>query len=138
MTQIFDESGVVTPVTAVVALPNTVTKVKTVESDGYNAVQLGSEEQKLSRVSGALSKSLGDKAFKIIQEIRHNEVPTAEVGQEVTVASFEKGDAVIVTGTSKSKGGLNVFGHPDAPVEWGRFPEVIGQSSLRGIHNRIS
>ena len=104
MTQIFDESGVVTPVTAVVALPNTVTKVKTVESDGYNAVQLGSEEQKLSRVSGALSKSLGDKAFKIIQEIKHNEVPTAEVGQEVTVASFEKGDAVVVTGTSKSKG----------------------------------
>lgn len=43
MTQLFDEKGVVTPVTAVVAMPNVVTKVKTIESDGYNALQLGSE-----------------------------------------------------------------------------------------------
>lgn len=104
MTQIFDESGVVTPVTAVVALPNTITKVKTVDSDGYNAIQLGSEEQKTSRVSSALAKSLGDKAYKILEEIRQEETPTAQVGEEITVAAFEKGDKVIVTGTSKAKG----------------------------------
>lgn len=104
MTQLFDDKGLVTPVTAIVAMPNTVTKIKTVESDGYNAVQLASEDQKVSRVSKALSTSLGGKAFKIIQEIRHDEAPTAEVGQEVTVATFEKGDSVTVTGTSKSKG----------------------------------
>ncbi|MBP6857897.1 MAG: 50S ribosomal protein L3 [Candidatus Pacebacteria bacterium] len=104
MTQLFDESGVVTPVTAIVAMPNTVTKVKTVESDGYNAVQLATEDQKVSRVSKALSTSLGGKAFKVIQEIRHDEAPTATAGEEVTVASFEKGDAVTVSGTSKSKG----------------------------------
>jgi large subunit ribosomal protein L3 len=104
MTQLFDDKGVVTPVTAIVAMPNTVTKVKTVESDGYNAVQLASETQKVSRVSKALSTSLGGKAFKIIQEIRHNEAPTATLGEEVTVASFEKGDDVIVSGISKAKG----------------------------------
>lgn len=104
MTQLFDDKGVVTPVTAVVAMPNTVTKVKTVATDGYNAVVLGSEDQKLSRVSKALSTSFGGKAYKIVGEIRHDEAPTAEAGQEVTVASFEKGDSVIVTGTSKAKG----------------------------------
>ncbi len=104
MTQLFDDKGIVTPVTAIVAMPNTVTKVKTIESDGYNAVQLASEDQKVSRVSKALSTSLGGKAFKIIQEIRHDEVPTATLGEEVTVASFEKGDSVVVSGTSKSKG----------------------------------
>lgn len=104
MTQLFDDKGVVTPVTAIVAMPNTVTRVKTVESDGYNAVQLASEDQKVSRVSKALSTSLGGKAYKIMQEIRHDEIPTATPGEEVTVASFAKGDSVTVTGTSKSKG----------------------------------
>jgi large subunit ribosomal protein L3 len=104
MTQLFDEKGVVMPVTAIVAMPNTVTKIKTVESDGYNAIQLGSEDQKLSRVSKALSTSMGGKAYKIVQEVRHMDAPTAELGQEVTVASFEKGDSVTVTGTSKAKG----------------------------------
>lgn len=110
MTQLFDEKGVVTPVTAIVAMPNVITKVKTVETDGYNAVQIGSEDQKVSRVSKAVSTSLGGKAFKILEEIRlpaqagHDDAPTAELGQEVTVASFEKGDSVTVTGTSKSKG----------------------------------
>lgn len=104
MTQLFDEKGVVTPVTAIVAMPNTITKVKTVESDGYNAVQVGSEDQKVSRVSKALSTSLGGKAFKILEEIRHDAAPEGAVGDEVTVASFEKGDDVVVTGTSKAKG----------------------------------
>ncbi len=104
MTQLFDEKGVVTPVTAIVAVPNVVTRVKTVETDGYNAVQVGSEDQKVSRVSKALSTSLGGKAFKILEEIRHDDAPTVELGQEVTVASFEKGDSVTVTGTSKAKG----------------------------------
>ncbi len=104
MTQLFDDKGVVTPVTAVVAMPNTVTKVKTVESDGYNAVQVGSEDQKVSRVSKALSTSLGGKAYKIIEEFRFDDTPTVAVGEELTVATFEKGDAVTVTGTSKSKG----------------------------------
>ncbi len=110
MTQLFDDKGVVTPVTAIVAMPNTVTKVKTVDSDGYNAVQLGSEDQKISRVSKAVSTSFGGKAYKIVQEIRlpaqtgHDDAPTATLGEEVTVASFEKGDDVVVTGTSKSKG----------------------------------
>jgi len=104
MTQLFDDKGVVTPVTAVVAMPNTITKVKTIESDGYNAVQVGSEDQKVTRVSKALSTSLGGKAFKILEEVRLDVPSTATVGEEVTVGVFEKGDSVTVTGTSKAKG----------------------------------
>lgn len=104
MTQLFDDKGVVTPVTAIVAMPNTVARVKTLESDGYNAVVLGSEDQKTSRVSKAELGSLGGKAYKIVAEARSDEALSAEVGQEVTVASFAKGDDVTVTGTSKAKG----------------------------------
>jgi large subunit ribosomal protein L3 len=104
MTQLFDDKGVVTPCTAIVAMPNTVTKVKTIESDGYNAVQVGSEDQKVTRVSKALSTSLGGKAFKILEEVRLDTPSTATAGEEVTVTVFEKGDDVTVTGTSKSKG----------------------------------
>jgi large subunit ribosomal protein L3 len=104
MTQLFDESGKVIPVTAVVALPNTVTQVKTVATDGYDAVQVGSEDQKESRVSQGLIKSLGGKAYKLVQEFRFPTTPEATVGDVVTVATFAKGDDVIVSGTSKSKG----------------------------------
>lgn len=104
MTQLFDEKGVVTPVTAIVAMPNTVTKVKSNESDGYSAIQLGSEDQKVSRVSKALSTSLGGKAYKILQEVRLNSDSSVEAGTEVTVDSFVAGDSVTVTGTSKAKG----------------------------------
>lgn len=104
MTQLFDEAGAVLPVTAVVAFPNTVTQVKTLEKDGYHAVQVGAEDQKESRVSQGLLKSLGGKAYKLVQEFRFDVAPTEAVGDVVTVATFAKGDDVIVTGTSKSKG----------------------------------
>ncbi len=104
MTQLFDESGRVTPVTVVVASPNVVTKVKTVESDGYTSVQLGTEEQKTSRLSKAVLGVFGGKGYKEVQEFRVEGDAGMVAGDIVTVEKFEKGDKVIVSGISKAKG----------------------------------
>jgi large subunit ribosomal protein L3 len=104
MTQLFDEKGVVTPVTAVTALPNVVTAIKTAEKDGYTAIQVATEEQKTSRVSKAVLGAFGDKGYKSVQEFRTSEAPALALGDTITVEAFEKGDSVTVTGTSKAKG----------------------------------
>lgn len=104
MTQLFDESGKVTPVTVVKALPNTVTGIKTIEKDGYSAVQVATGDQKESRVSRALFNALGKKAYKSVKEFRTNDAIEAAIGDNFTVDVFAKGDNVIVTGTSKAKG----------------------------------
>jgi large subunit ribosomal protein L3 len=105
MTQRFDDKGVVYPVTAIKVETNTITKVKTVESDGYTAVQVATGEQKESRRTKAEIGSLGGKAYKIVQEFRTDgkDVSVA-AGDAVSIDSFVAGDSVIVTGTSKSKG----------------------------------
>jgi len=104
MTQLFSEDGKVLPVTAVVASPNVITKIKTVATDGYNAVQVASEDQKESRISQALKGALGGKAYKLIQEFRFDAAPEGAVGDTIAVSTFASGDEVVVTGTSKSKG----------------------------------
>jgi large subunit ribosomal protein L3 len=107
MTQLFDESGRVIPVTAIVASPNVVTKVKSVDSDGYVAVQVGTEEQKTSRLSKAVLGAFGGKGYKEVQEFRIEANGTdtgVAAGDVITVETFEKGDSVTVTGTSKAKG----------------------------------
>ncbi|MCC6198947.1 50S ribosomal protein L3 [Candidatus Nomurabacteria bacterium] len=104
MTQLFDESGKVVPVTLVSVPANVVTKVKTVDSDGYSAVQLGMEEQKESRLSKAVLGVFGGKGYKEVQEFRIEGDAGVAAGDTLTVNAFEKGDIVSVTGTSKGKG----------------------------------
>ena len=106
MTQIIGEDGVVTPVTILQAGPATVTQVKTVESDGYNAVQLGYGQGKnLSKsVSGHVKKAGENLSPKVLKEFRTEETPEYKAGDVLTVESFELGDKVTVTGTSKGKG----------------------------------
>ena len=105
MTQIIGQDGTVTPVTILQAGPATVTQVKTVETDGYNAVQLGYGQGKnLSKsVSGHVKKA-GDITPKILKEFRTEETPEYKSGDVLTVENFELGDKVTVTGTSKGKG----------------------------------
>ncbi len=105
MTQILGEDGVMIPVTLIQAGPCTVTQVKTADSDGYTAVQLGYGEGKnLSKaVAGHVKKS--GVAPKVIQEVRVSELPAElKVGDAFDVTVFEIGDTVDVTGTSKGKG----------------------------------
>ena len=104
MTQIIGEDGVVTPITVLKADPATVTQIKTVESDGYNAVQLGSGLGKnLSKpVAGHVKKA--GVAPKTLREFRTDAAPELKLGDQITVAEFAVGDQVTVTGTSKGKG----------------------------------
>ncbi|UOE94251.1 50S ribosomal protein L3 [Alkalihalobacillus sp. LMS39] len=107
MTQVFAENGDVIPVTVIEATPNVVLQKKTVESDGYEAIQLGFDDQKESRITKP-AKGHAEKAStapkRFMKEIRGTDVSTFEVGQEVKVDVFAEGDVVDVTGTSKGKG----------------------------------
>ena len=106
MTQIIGKDGNVTPVTILQAGPVTVTQVKTVESDGYNAVQLGFGQGKnLSKsVSGHVKKAGENFTPKLLKEFRTADAPDCKTGDVLTVESFELGDKVTVTGISKGKG----------------------------------
>ena len=107
MTQIFDESGKVIPVTVIEAGPCVVTQKKTVESDGYDAVQLGYGDQKANRVTKPL-KGHFDKGNvapkKKLQEFRFEDISGLNVGDLVKADVFAAGDKVDVQGTSKGKG----------------------------------
>lgn len=107
MTQIFSEAGEMTPVTVIEAGPAVVTQIKTVENDGYYGVQIGFEEKKESRTikpeKGHFEKA-GVSAKKYLAEFRPEEGETYELGQTITVADFEEGSKLDITGTSKGKG----------------------------------
>ena len=106
MTQIFDESGKVIPVTVVEAGPCVVTQKKTIETDGYEAVQLGFEdvkEAKLTKPEAGHLKKAGVEAKKHLKEFRLEE-STLNVGDVVKADTFEAGDWIDVTGITKGHG----------------------------------
>jgi large subunit ribosomal protein L3 len=105
MTQIISESGAAIPVTLIQAGPVTVTQVKSVESDGYNAVQVAYGEGKnLSKAVAGHTKTAGVTP-KHIREFRVDELPAdLKIGDIIDVTKFELGDMVDATGTSKGKG----------------------------------
>jgi large subunit ribosomal protein L3 len=105
MTQIISEDGVATPVTLIQAGPVTVTQVKTVETDGYTAVQVSYGEGKnLSKAVAGHTKPAGSTP-KHIREFRVAELPEGlSVGSTIDVSNFSLGDIVDATGTSKGKG----------------------------------
>jgi large subunit ribosomal protein L3 len=111
MTRIFTETGSSIPVTVVEVLPNRVTQIKTVETDGYSAIQVTAGSVKTSHVSkseaGHFAKA-GVDAGRGLWEFRTEETEVSEqeliAGSELTVEKFETGQVVDVTGTSKGKG----------------------------------
>ena len=104
MTQIIGDDGIVTPVTILQADPSTVTQIKTVETDGYNAVQLGYGQGKnLSKSVSGHVKAAGV-APKVLKEFRVAETPELKIGDKLSVENFNLGDKVKVTGISKGKG----------------------------------
>ena len=107
MTQIFDESGKVIPVTVVEAGPCVVTQKKTNETDGYEAVQLGFEdvkESKLTKPEAGHLKKAGVEAKKHLKEFRLEDVSAMNVGDVVKADTFAAGDMIDVTGISKGHG----------------------------------
>ena len=111
MTQVFTEDGELIPVTVVEATPNVVLQVKTVETDGYNAVQLGFEEVKEKRTTKANvghCKKANTTPKRFIKEVRDADMDV-NVGDLVKVDLFEAGETVDVIGTSKGKGYLRLM-----------------------------
>ena len=105
MTQILGEDGTMTPITIIKAGPVTVTQVKTVENDGYDAVQFGYGQGKnLSKAVAGHVKKAGDIQPTEIRETRENMTGDEKVGDEFKVDMFAVGDTVDVIGTSKGKG----------------------------------
>ena len=107
MTQIFDESGKVIPVTVVEAGPCVVTQKKTVETDGYTAVQLGFEdvkESKLTKPEAGHLKKAGVEAKKHLKEFRLENASNMNVGDVIKADVFAAGDMIDVTGISKGHG----------------------------------
>lgn len=107
MTQIFTESGELIPVTVVEATPNVVLQVKTVETDGYEAIQVGYQDKRevLSNkpAKGHVAKA-NTAPKRFIKEFKNVELGEYEVGKEIKVDVFQEGDVVDVTGTTKGKG----------------------------------
>ena len=105
--QIFDEAGNVVPVTVVEAGPCTVTQIKTMENDGYEAIQVGFGDVKVSRVNKPM-KGHFDKADvapkKTLKEFRLDSIDGIEVGNILKADTFEVGEVVDVKGTSKGHG----------------------------------
>ena len=107
MTQIFDEAGKVIPVTVVEAGPCVVVQKKTVENDGYEAVQLGFGDIRAKRVNKPLAGHFkkADVAMKrTLKEFRFEDISSLNVGDIVKADAFAEGDIVDVSGTSKGKG----------------------------------
>jgi len=107
MTQYFNADGVVFPVTVVQAGPCTVVKKKTIESDGYNAVQLGYgnlEVRKLNKPMKGYFKGYNAEPTSSLKEFRDFDLSKINAGQEILVTSFTEGDFVDVTGVSIGKG----------------------------------
>ena len=142
MTQIFDEKGNVIPVTVIETAGNVVTQVKTIETDGYNSIQLGYGEVKAKHLNKPLEghfKKAGVENKKHLREFRMEDVTNYKVGDEVKADIFVAGEKVDVQGTTKGKGFQGVIkrhGQHRGPMTHGsmyhRRPGSMGQRSTPG------
>ena len=128
MTQIFDEAGHVVPVTVIEAGPCVITQKKTTEKEGYNAVQLGFEDQAAKKLTkpekGHLDKA-GVPYKKILKEFKLENAAELNVGDELKADVFAEGDKVDITGVSKGKGYAGVikrWGAQRTPTSHGGGP----------------
>jgi large subunit ribosomal protein L3 len=140
MTQIFSEEGNLIPVTVVEALPNTVTQIKTAETDGYAAVQVGYEDLKENRaikpVKGHFAKWEAPLKRRLF-EIRLEDGEAYEAGQVITIEDFEEGIKIDVTGISKGKGtqgNIKRHGHHRGPMTHGSKHKRLAGALAAGTY----
>lgn len=125
MTQLFDENGKVVPVTVVEAGPCVISQKKTVETDGYEAIQVGYGDLKASKVNKPMKGHFakGDVApKKYLREFRLDDISAVNVGDIIKADTFAEGDKVDVVGTSKGKGTAGVIKR----WNFGRLKETHG------------
>ena len=144
MTQIFSDAGEVVPVTVIEAGPAVVTQVKTVETDGYNAVQIGFEDMKEHRANKPMKghfEKWGAPLKKHLTEIRLDEGETYEPNQVITAADFEEGKLLDITGTSKGKGtqgNIKRHGHHRGPMTHGsKHKRLVGALAAGTYPSRV-
>ncbi len=141
-TQLFrEDTGEAVCVTAIATGPCTVTQIKTMDADGYEAVQIGFEEVRRRNMpeKGHLRKS-GNKLFRHLREVRASDISAVEVGQQFDAGLFEKGESINVTGITKGRGfagGVKRHGFKGGPKTHGqsdrhRAPGSIGAGSTPG------
>ncbi len=126
MTQLYDASGAIVPVTIIDAGPCYITQVKTLDTDGYNAVQLGYDEvpeRKLTKGErGHLSKATVP-TLRELRELRYENAPTYSLGDVIKADIFKEGDTVDVEGISKGRGfqgGVKRYGFAGGPKTHGQ------------------
>ena len=130
MTQVFDEKGIIVPVTVLEAGPCYVVSLRTAEKDGYTATRLGFgaiKEKKVTKPLAGEFKKAGVKPVRRIAEFRGEPAEGVEVGQELKADVFQAGDVVSVTGTSKGKG----FSGLVRRHHFGRGPVTHGSHNIR-------
>ena len=142
MTQIFDESGKVIPVTVIEAGPCVVAQVKTMDNDGYEAIQLGFgdvKEKKLTKPAKGHFTKVNVTPKKHLREFRLDSIEGLTVGQELKADIFTAGDKIDIQGTSKGKGFQGVIkrhGQHRGPMGHGsmyhRRPGSMGATSTPG------
>ena len=131
MTQVIDEDGVITPVTVLKADENVVVQVKTVETDGYNAIQVGYMDKKEKNVKKPVRehfKKANAATKRYLKEINFGqEAPELNLGDVISVDQFEAGDIVDIVATSKGKGTQGAIKR----WNYGRGPASHGSKSHR-------
>lgn len=145
MTQVYDAQNVLVPVTVLEAGPCPVVQIKTVEKDGYNAVQIGFSTKKPKNTAAGEqghAKSAGlDVTPRVLSEVRSSDAPTLKVGDVVTVATFSEGQLVDVSGVTKGKGFQGVvkrFRVAGGPATHGSmFHRRIGSVGMRQTPGRV-
>lgn len=144
MTQIYDAENAIVPVTVVEAGPCPVVQVKTMESDGYNAVQIGfgpQKEQRLSKAELGHLKKAGVNGHRRLAEVRLGAAPGVKAGDVVTVTAFKEGQFVDVIGVTKGKGFQGVMrrhGVSGGPAAHGSmFHRRIGSIGMRQTPGRV-
>ncbi len=145
MTQVYDAQNVLVPVTVVEAGPCPVVQIKTIESDGYNAVQLGFGAKKAVRASKGEANHAKKAGLEItprvLNEVRLTEVSSVKLGDVLTVAIFAEGQIVDVIGVSKGKGFQGVvkrFRVAGGPAAHGSmFHRRIGSVGMRQTPGRV-
>ena len=144
MTQIFNEDGALTPVTVLQAGPCVVTQVKTVEKDGYSAVQVGFADIR-EKLLNKPEKGVFDKAEvpykRYLAEFKFEDAESYEVKQEIKVDIFQAGDKIDATAISKGKGfqgAIKRFGQHRGPMEHGsKYHRHAGSNGSASDPSRV-
>ena len=145
MTQVYDAQNVLVPVTVVEAGPCPVVQIKTIQVDGYNAVQIGFSKQKSKNASKAeknhAAKAGLEDAPRVLSEVRLDAPSTNKIGDVITVSTFTEGQLVDVTGVTKGKGFQGVvkrFRVGGGPATHGSmFHRRIGSIGMRQTPGRV-